>query len=153
WRDSVLDCGSPRPFGLSDSSRKEEASRFPSAMKKLLPTVLILVCAAAFVAGIVYLLLLRFEAGDVYPPYSSLRADPLGTMALAESLAKMPGLDVRRDLSTGNKLPEEPRTTYLHLAADAADWLWLPAEIFHEMEDFATRGGRLVVTLRPVAGS
>src|ERR1041385_7234116 len=122
-------------------------------MKKHAPIFVMLAGAAMFVAGAVYLMLLRFEAGDVYPPYSSLRADPLGTMALAESLAKMPGLDVRRDMSTGNKLPEEPRTTYLHLAAEASDWEWLPPDLFHEMEAFATRGGRLVVTLRPVTGS
>ena len=119
-------------------------------MKKHLPELTLVLIATVFVAGVVYLFLLRFEAGDVYPPYSSLRADPLGTMALAESLARLPGLKVRADMTTANKLPEEKNTTYLHLAAEVSDWRQMPTELFKEIEAFATRGGRLVVTMRPV---
>lgn len=121
-------------------------------MKRNFPILGIVVVATIFVAGVVYLFLLRFEAGDVYPPYSSLRADPLGTMALCESLAKLPGLEVRRDTTDRNKLPEERNTTYLHLAAEAYDWRWLSDEVFDEIEKFLTRGGRLVITMRPVTG-
>jgi hypothetical protein len=121
-------------------------------MKKNFPILALVLGATLFAAGVVYLFMLRFEAGDVYPPYSSLRADPLGTMALAESLAKLPGLEVRRDVSTTSKLPEEKNTTYLHLAAETSDWRWMPADLFKEIEAFATRGGRLVVTMRPVHG-
>jgi hypothetical protein len=121
-------------------------------MKKNVPMLALVLGATLFAAGVVYLFMLRFEAGDVYPPYSSLRADPLGTMALAESLAKLPGLEVRRDVSTTSKLPEEKNTTYLHLAAETSDWRWMPADMFNEIEAFATRGGRLVVTMRPVHG-
>jgi hypothetical protein len=121
-------------------------------MKKNFPILVMVLSAAVFVAGVVYLFLQRFEAGDIYPPYSSLRADPLGTMALAESLAKLPGLEVHRDVSSTSKLPEEKNTTYLHLAAETSDWRWMPADMFNEIEAFATRGGRLVVTMRPVHG-
>lgn len=121
-------------------------------MKRNFPTLGIVVVAMIFVAGVICLFLLRFEAGDIYPPYSSLRADPLGTMALCESLAKLPGLEVRRDTTDRNKLPEESNTTYLHLAAEAYDWRWLPDEVFEEIERFLTRGGRLVITMRPVTG-
>ena len=79
-------------------------------MKKYFPIVILLGCAAAFAFGVVpSCLQLRFEAGDVYPPYSSLRADPLGAMAFYESLGKIPGISVRRDFSASNRLPEEPR--------------------------------------------
>lgn len=121
-------------------------------MNKYFPMLTLVLASTAFVAGVVYLFSLRFAAGDVYPPYSSLRADPLGTMGLAESLAKLPGREVRRDVNPGNKLPEEQNTTYLHLAAEIDEWRWMPAELFNAMEVFATRGGRFVVTLRPVAG-
>jgi len=121
-------------------------------MSRNLPLLGILLAAMMFAAGVVYLFLLRFEAGDVYPPYSSLRADPLGTMALCESLAKLPGLEVRRDTSERNKLPEEKNTTYLHLAAEAHEWRWLPDDLFIEIERFLNRGGRLVITMRPVTG-
>ena len=121
-------------------------------MRKQFPILALVLAAAMFTAGVIYLFLLRFEAGDVYPPYSSLRADPLGTMALCESLAKLPGLRVRRDTSDANKLPEERNTTYLHLAAEPQEWRSMSDEMFTEIEGFANRGGRLLITLRPVVG-
>ena len=51
-------------------------------MKKSFPLFLLLGCTAVFVFGLVRLFELRFEVGDVYPAYSSLRSDPLGAMAL-----------------------------------------------------------------------
>ena len=61
-------------------------------MKKRLPALVLVVCAVGFAFGLVHLFRLRFAAGDVYPEYSSLRADPLGAMAFCESLERMPGL-------------------------------------------------------------
>ena len=121
-------------------------------MKRFLPAILIVTCVAAFAVGLVQLFLLRFEAGDIYPPYSSLRADPLGTMALCEGLERLPEVTVRRDYSDANKLPETPNTTYLHLGADEYEWHELPVELFNEIESFATRGGRLAITMAPVTG-
>ncbi len=121
-------------------------------MKKNFPMITLAIGATLFVLGVIYLFLLRFEAGDVYPPYSSLRADPLGTMAWYESLQRMPGLTVRRDMSSTSQLPEGKDATYLHLAADESDWQWVSADLLHEIETFATRGGRLVITMYPVTG-
>ena len=118
-------------------------------MKKHFPILILLGCTAAFAFGIVQLFALRFEAGDVYPPYSSLRADPLGTEAFYESLGKMPGVSVRRDYSTTDRLPEEPGTAYLHLAAEPGEWNWLPVDSFREIKNFLARGGRLVITYFP----
>ena len=83
-------------------------------MKRYFPLILLLGCASAFTFGLVRLFQLRFEVGDVYPAYSSLRSDPLGTMAFYESLGRVPGISARRDFSTQNRLPEEPHTVYLH---------------------------------------
>ena len=118
-------------------------------MKKYLPIIILVGCAAVFMLGIVQLFELRFEAGDVYPAYSSLRADPLGTMAFYESLQKMPGVSVGRDFSMSNRLPDEPATVYLHLAADMSDWDWLPDDLYHEIQNFLAGGGRLVITFFP----
>jgi hypothetical protein len=118
-------------------------------MKKYFPMLILLGGLAAFVFGIVQLFELRFEAGDVYPAYSSLRADPLGTMAFYESLGKLPGLTARRDFSASNRLPEEPGTAYLHLAAAPYEWDWLPDDLHHEIINFLARGGRLVITFFP----
>src|SRR5947209_11311272 len=115
-------------------------------MTKRLPAIILLLCVAGFVWGLVQLFKLRFELGDVYPEYSSLRSDPLGTMALCESLERIPGLTVTRDFSSNNRLPEEPRTTYLHLAAPSWEWHSLPPDLVQEIENFMTRGGRLAIT-------
>ncbi len=118
-------------------------------MNKRLPIVLLLACAAAFAFGVVQLFKLRFEVGDVYPEYSSLRTDPLGAMALYEGLERLPGLSVRRDHSAANQLPEGKNTTYLHLAARTSDWDWLPRETWKEIDAFLLNGGRLAITFFP----
>jgi len=118
-------------------------------MKKHLPIVMILTCAAAFAFGIVQLFKLRFEEGDVYPAYSSLRSDPLGAMGFYESLDKLPGISVRRDHSSANKLPEGRDTSYLHLAARTFEWNSLPEEIWKEIDAFLLNGGRLAITFYP----
>ena len=118
-------------------------------MKKSVPFFILLGCAALFVFGLVALFQLRFESGDVYPPYSSLRADPLGTMAFYESLGTVPGITARRDFTTANRLPEEPGTVYLHLAADRYEFEWVPPELFRELKNFLGRGGRLVIAYFP----
>jgi hypothetical protein len=118
-------------------------------MKKKIPLILLFGCLAAAAGGLMELFQLRFEAGDVYPKYSSLRADPLGTMAFYESLDRLPGVAVRRDFSDANRLPEESRTVYLHLAAYRHDWQWVPKDLFAELERFQARGGRLVITFFP----
>jgi hypothetical protein len=118
-------------------------------MKKHFPIVLLLGCAAVFVFGLVQLFQLRFAAGDVYPAYSSLRADPLGTMAFYESLEKIPGLSVRRDFSAANRLPEERQTVYLHLAGNRYEWNEMPNDLFREIQGYLSRGNRLVITFFP----
>ena len=119
-------------------------------MNTRVPFLLLLFLAAAFGLGLAQLFKLRLASGDVYPPYSSLRSDPLGTMALYESLEKIPAISVSRDFSSENRLPEERHTTYLHLAARASEWEELPESLVKEIEGFAMRGGRLAVTFFPV---
>ncbi len=120
-------------------------------MKRDFSIFLLLACAAGFAFGLLHLFQLRFAAGDVYPEYSSLRADPLGTMAFCESLERMPGLSVRRDFNAGNELPEGKNTVYLHLAARTLAWTSLPDDLTREIEHFLAAGGRLAVTFFPEA--
>ncbi|HEV2436829.1 MAG TPA: DUF4350 domain-containing protein [Verrucomicrobiae bacterium] len=122
-------------------------------MKKHPSLFLLAGCMALFTLGLIRLFELRFEVGDVYPAYSSLRSDPLGTMAFYESLGKVPGMVVRRDFSAGNRLPEEPHTVYLQAGASDYDWDRVPADLFHELDAFLARGNRLVILLYPQARS
>src|SRR5215831_17008404 len=115
-------------------------------MKRTTIRVLLFGLAAAFIFGLFELFQLRFEAGDVYPEYSSLRADPLGTMALYESLQRIPELSVRRDFSANNQLPSGRGTTYLHLAATTSEWSWMDEDLIKEVEGFISGGGRLAIS-------
>jgi hypothetical protein len=122
-------------------------------MKRSLPLFFLVFAAVLFGFSLFELFKLRYEVGDVYPEYSSLRSDPLGTMVLFESLEQLPQHSVQRDFSPANKLPETPNSTYLHLAASRWDWMSLPEELFQEAEVFMLRGGRLVVTFFPETSS
>lgn len=114
-------------------------------MKKL-PVIFVLLAFFGFVAGLVHLFHLRFESGDNYPPYSSLRADPLGTKALYESFE--PLVETRRHLRSLAKLPDGPDTTLLWLGAEPADLRFSP-EDYQRLETFVRSGGRLVISLLP----
>ncbi len=117
-------------------------------MKRLLPIIILAVVAVAFLMGLFELFRLRFEAGDVYPAYSSLRSDPLGTMGFYESLGRI-GLEARRDFSSENRLPAGRGSTYLHLGAEPEEWGAMPEEVVQEIERFVIAGGRLVVAFFP----
>lgn len=118
-------------------------------MRRNGPILLLAICGLALFFGFGRLFQARYETGDVYPPYSSLRADPLGTMAFYESLGELKNVAVERDYSDVNRLPEGRQVTYLHLAADAEDWQWISDELGQVIDGFLLKGGRLVVTFEP----
>jgi hypothetical protein len=117
-------------------------------MKRHASPFILIVCFGALVAGVVQLMVLRFESGDVYPEYSSLRSDPLGTMVLYESLDALDGFTVKRDLST-TQLPDPSGSTYLHLATTVNAWNAVPPDALKKVEQFVRAGARLVITLFP----
>lgn len=119
-------------------------------MTKRLSTFLLLLFLCAMAYAIVQLFLLRFENGDVYPPMSSLRSDPLGTMVLFESLQRLSNIEVRRDMQAGNRMPSGENTTYLHLGALIGPWREMPRNSVFAVERFLAQGGRLVVVFSPV---
>jgi hypothetical protein len=121
-------------------------------MNRSLFLVLLLACVGGFVLGILELFKLRFESGDVYPAYSTLRADPLGTSAFYESLEQMPGITAIRDYRMSDQLPEGSNVAYLHLAGHYEEWNELPEDTFREIGSFLRGGGRLVVALYPENG-
>jgi len=92
-------------------------------MRRYLAVILLSALTAILAFEIIRLFQLRYEIGDVYPPYSSLRSDPLGTMALFESLQAVGGLNVQRDLRATNTLPPGEGLTYLHLATTPGAWM------------------------------
>ncbi len=98
--------------------------------------------AVVFIAGLYWLFHLRFEEGDVYPMYSTYRADPLGAKALYESLALQPGVRASRNLRPlGNVHGRDATVFLLGLRAGSP----IPPEV----EGIAHEGGRVVVAFVP----
>jgi hypothetical protein len=108
--------------------------------------LLVAALAASAFYGFYKLLELRFESGDVYPPSSSLRADPLGTEVLYDALAGLHGLSVSRNFQSLDKIPHPDGATIFYtgiaskpLSQDASDYL----------NALVKNGARLVITMEP----
>ncbi len=101
-----------------------------------------------FAGGLVGLLMLRFDAGDIYPPYSSLRSDPLGARAFHDSLARMPGLTVARHFTGPRRLASE--TTTLIVAGLGPEAFVHAESDLAALQRFVLGGGRAVLLLTAV---
>ena len=110
---------------------------------------LALVFSALFIVGMVQLFLLRFEAGDVYPAYSSLRSDPLGAQALFQSLQRISGDSVRRNFRPLDQAYLDGNTTLMILGMNARSFFRGGAQYEKLMENLAQSGGRLVLSFTP----
>lgn len=104
------------------------------------------VVAILFVAGLTQLFLLRFEAGDVYPAYSSLRTDPLGTRVLFESLGRAGEHSPRRNFKPPDQIGLTSRTTLLVCGLDSKGAFLNRKPVRTLMDHVAESGGRLVMT-------
>jgi hypothetical protein len=113
----------------------------------LKPGVLLALFGLAFAYGIVHLFALRFQEGDVYPPYSSLRADPLGTKGFHDALDELPQLDVQRNYRAIRRLrlPSPPTLVYAGVPSHA---MWGAGEL-RDVEGLLTDGARVVIAFFP----
>lgn len=112
---------------------------------------LIILLGGALAFGLCRLFVLRFQTGDVYPPYSSLRTDPLGTKILYDALAQVRGFTVSRNFRPLDKIQDQENTTIFLAAASPTLWEYDDVE---SLEKLAKVGGaRIVVALSPVRGA
>src|SRR6266446_184720 len=116
------------------------------------PAVFLALLLAAFAWGVGRLFDLRYAVGDVYPPYSSLRADPLGTKVMHDALERLPGISVLRNLHATSDLERGRDTVLLILGENPSLDIEDPA-IIDGVESIALHGGRVVIALRPEAQS
>jgi hypothetical protein len=108
-----------------------------------------LVLGALLIWGLEEIVVTPFEAGDVYPPYSSLRTDPLGSKALYESLAALPGIAVERLYKPRTTLQGTTAVIFV-LGVDPGSWAGIEDQTLDEYEKLAGNGGRLVIAFLPV---
>jgi hypothetical protein len=98
--------------------------------------------------GITSVLRRRVQAGEVYPEYSSLRADAFGLRALHDTLAALPGLEVNRWLRPLDKIPSEGHTTYVLAGVNRAWWEALDSRAANAIEQSVQAGDRWVICFR-----
>jgi hypothetical protein len=113
---------------------------------KRLPLILLVLAVLVFAGGLWRLFQLRFESGDVYPQYSTLRADPLGAKAFHDALGRV--LRVRRDFRPHLETGEGPDTTLFLLGIPDLEERYA-LEDLQELENFAAAGGRVVISFLP----
>ena len=122
-------------------------------LKRAVFIVAVLALAAGLLAGILQLCVLRFRVGDVYPPLSSLRGDPVGAKAFHDALKDLDGVKVERNYRPLAKLGTgtvPARFTLFRLGSrlddsiEMADW--------QDLLRIATEGNRVVLAFAPTMG-
>jgi hypothetical protein len=89
------------------------------------------------------------ETGAAYPEYSSLRSDPVGAMALYESLSRV--MSVERLYKSRMRADPGPGTTIFVLGVDPLAWSQLKEETLNDYQDLTSKGARLVIAFLPVS--
>jgi hypothetical protein len=117
---------------------------------KTIRAILFVVIVSGFMFGVLKLFLLRFEAGDVYPAYSSLRSDPLGSRAFYSSLENINDTAVGRNYRSLQTLEFDENTAFFYIGTSVFDSDSVSAEWFSVFERLTNAGGRLVLSFLPV---
>ncbi|MBW1705091.1 MAG: DUF4350 domain-containing protein [Deltaproteobacteria bacterium] len=112
--------------------------------------VFLFLLVALFMAGVFRLFVLRFEAGDVYPPYSSLRSDPLGTRAFCDSLENLKTVSVKRNYRPLSDVHSGRDTTLFFLGTRSFNMGNIRPDLAKAFDRFVLSGGRLVISFFPV---
>lgn len=108
-----------------------------------------LLFAAVFVFGVVRLFELRLDQGDIYPPYSTLRTDPLGASIFYESLDHVPGVSGQRYFEETFKNDDGHAHVLFVLGAKSYSMKWLARSEFDTLQRFVFNGGRVVIAYYP----
>jgi len=111
---------------------------------------LLLIVTGLFFYGMTKLLILRFEKGDVYPPYSSFRSDPLGAKAFFEALRLLPGIETMRNIEPLRNASGLSESTFLLFGLRKYHFSEMEQDSAKALDDVALGGGRIVISFFPV---
>jgi len=117
---------------------------------KFIRTIALILLIISLLVGVIQLFMLRFQAGDIYPPYSSLRSDPLGTRALYDSLENFNEFAVQRNFDFLHSLNVGPDGVLFYLGVDNPGHDLIPERISQDLDRLTESGGRLVISYLPV---
>ncbi|PAW80132.1 MAG: hypothetical protein B9S32_02020 [Verrucomicrobia bacterium Tous-C9LFEB] len=103
---------------------------------------------ALLTVGLVRLFFLRFGPGDIYPPYSTLRADPMGSKALYAALQASGAVQLERNLNAIPKIKDPAHTTLFVIGLSQSDLGWTSKKESSVLEGFLHDGGTLVLSFK-----
>lgn len=107
-------------------------------------------CMALFVVGLGRLFWLRFERGDLYPPYSSFRSDPLGSQVLYESLARLGDNGAERNFRPFDQARMAPDAVFFVCGLGIHSFERNDRRLTSFLETVSASGGRLVITFTSI---
>jgi hypothetical protein len=110
------------------------------------PILVVALVGAIFGWGTIRLFDRQFAAGELYPEFSSLRTDRMGSKLLYDSLGKLPGITVERNFLPFEFLPRDGAALLL-VGTDPMRMNWNDAMLLRSVEDVAARGNRVVVAM------
>ncbi|HEY1336205.1 MAG TPA: DUF4350 domain-containing protein [Bryobacteraceae bacterium] len=107
---------------------------------------LFLAVAGVFFGGVIGLFNREFASGELYPEFSTMRTDPLGTRLLYDSLAKLPDITVERNFLPMQFMPRDSATLLL-LGVGPYEVNWNVGMLLRMVDETARRGNRVIVAL------
>ena len=112
-------------------------------MSRAMQRVILFAALAALAGALAYFAKIRFASGDLYPAYSTLRTDPLGSKALFESLQRVKNKEVRRNLEPLERQQGGAGTTTVLLGLET----WNQYQQEENIQKLARDGATVVVSL------
>ena len=116
---------------------------------KLFAVLFLLMVTGLFLYGVTHLLILRFEKGDAYPPYSSFRSDPLGTKAFYEGLGLLPGVETTRNVEPLQRVSGLSEAAVFLFGLRGYHFSAMEQTSVKALEKVALGGGRIVISFFP----
>lgn len=113
-------------------------------MRKLLVVFTIFGLGVLLAGGLFRLFSIRFSQGDVYPPYSSYRADGVGAKALHDSLVGI--MPVQRNLKPVEQMGPGENAAFFLLGISSWRELYMDSE---DIEKLTRDGNRVVIVFLP----
>jgi hypothetical protein len=116
---------------------------------RIIPVAAAIIMLAGFIYGTIRLFELRFESGSIYPPYSTLRTDPLGTSAFYEGLGSTGTVKASRNIENISRISSPGGRTLFILGSSTYGFSSCGKNYNEALENFASSGGRLVISFAP----
>jgi hypothetical protein len=101
-----------------------------------------------FAGAVGRLFFLRFEAGDIYPHYSTLRSDPLGTRVFYEGLKALRPGSVRRNYDALSRMDPPQGSSLFFLGVRSRGFGRMSEKSAKILERVMLNGGSLIIAFR-----